>query len=284
MTEMGRISKHLKAATLLPDDTIQLNGRSIDCYVVRYGPDDFTVKPPADNHLITTLWIDKSRKVVVQTRERGQTYMMVGEHAHIPISKDDVTVYPIVEFDQHEPASTFKFIPPTDAKLIPAFPKSAYETELAASSLVGKPAPELSLKSANGKIVNLSSFHGRPVFMEFWATWCEPCVEVMPELTKLYGETADKGLVWLSIDSDEDAATAASFLAEEHVPWPNYHDDDGSLSRAFQRDGIPLGVLIDADGKVLFQKAGYEIPELRDAIAQLGPQFSSVAPNTSKLK
>jgi len=281
-SEMAKLSRQLKFATLLPDETILLNGRSIDCYVIRYGPDDFRVKQPADNHVTSTIWIDKARKVVVQTREQGQTYMMVGERVHIPISQDDVTIYPFTEFDPQEPASTFKFVPPADAKLIAAFPKPSFEAELEASSLIGKPAPELSLKSADGKIVTLSSFRGKPVFLEFWATWCAPCVDLIPELTKLYSETANKGLVWLSIDSDEDPATAASFLAQEHVPWPNYHDGGGSLGKAFHLDGIPFGVLIDADGKITFQRSGYEIPELRNAIAKLGAQFSSVASSASK--
>jgi thiol-disulfide isomerase/thioredoxin len=198
------------------------------------------------------------------------------------VSKDDLTTYLVTEFDPQEPSSTFKFVPPADAKLIAAFPKPSFEAELETSSLIGKPAPELSLKFPDGKIVTLSGFRGKPVFLEFWATWCEPCVDLIPDLTKLYSETAEKGLVWLSIDSDEDPATAASFLAQEHVRWPNYHDGDGSLGKAFHLDGIPLAVLIDADGKVTFQRSGYEIPELRNAIAKLGPQFSPVASSASK--
>jgi len=142
---------------------------------------------------------------------------------------------------------------------------------------VAKPAPELQLKSAEGKITTLSSFRGRPVFVEFWATWCGPCVDLMPELTKLYQETAIQGLAWMSVDSDEDSAEATKFISDEHIPWPNYHDGDGSLGKAYQRQGIPLGVLIDADGTVAFYESGYEISDLRAAIARLGPQFRSVA-------
>jgi hypothetical protein len=70
---------------------------------------------------------------------------------------------------------------------------------------------------------------------------------------------------------------AAKFISREKIPWFNCHDADGSLGKAFQREGIPLGVLIDADGKVTFYQTGYEIPDLRAAIAKLGPQFSTVA-------
>ena len=86
-------------------------------------------------------------------------------------------------------------------------------------------------------------------------------------------------MAWISIDNDHDAGTATAFLAHEQVPWSNYHDEDGSLSDAFHREGIPLGVLIDGSGKVSFYKSGYEIQDLRNAISKLGPEFSAIAPS-----
>ena len=70
----------------------------------------------------------------------------------------------------------------------------------------------------------------------------------------------------------------AAFLSREHVSWPNYHDEYNSFGKAFHRVGIPLGVLLDADGKITFYKTGYGIGDLRTAIAKLGPEFSAVAP------
>jgi hypothetical protein len=89
-------------------------------------------------------------------------------------------------------------------------------------------------------------------------------------------------LVWVSIDSDEDASAVAAFLSREHVAWPNYHDQNGLFGKAFHRNGIPLGVLVDAEGKITFYKTGYGITDLRAAIAKLGPEFSSVgSPNAA---
>jgi hypothetical protein len=70
-------------------------------------------------------------------------------------------------------------------------------------------------------------------------------------------------MVWISIDNDEDPSTAATFMSQEHLIWPNHHDEEGSLGEAFHREGIPLGVLIDAAGKITFYESGYEIPQLR---------------------
>lgn len=188
-----------------------------------------------------------------------------------------------MELDQQEPAISFSFVPPSDAKQIAQFP-NAFGKQFDVQDLTGKPAPDLSLKTSEGKIATLSSFRGHPVFIEFWATWCGPCVDLMPHLGELYAEIKGKDLAWMSIDNDEDSTSAAEFLADQHIPWPNYHDEDGSLGKAFHREGIPLGVLIDADGKVVFHQSGYEISDLRAAIAKLGPQFSSVASRDAKVQ
>jgi len=106
-------------------------------------------------------------------------------------------------------------------------------SDVVAAKMLGKPAPELELKAVDGKVLSLSSLRGKPVFLEFWATWRAPCVDVIPHLKKLYSVTQQKGLAWISIDNDNDAGTAAAFLAGEQVPWSNYHDEDGSLGRGF---------------------------------------------------
>lgn len=281
--DLARLSKRLKSATALPDETISMDGHRLDCHVVRYTEDDLkTRRGHSDFKETRTIWIDKLRNVIVKTTEQEQTYMVLaGSKAHIPISAETTTIYPVVEFDPQEPASTFSFVPPPDAKLVADFPTPHFNRiEPEPSDFLGKAAPELQLKSSDGKTTTLSSYRGKPVFLEFWATWCAPCVDLMPDLAKLYSETAQKGLVWLSIDSDEDAADAAAFMSKEHIPWPNYHDDDGSLGEAFHREGIPLGVLINADGRILFYQSGYEISDLRTAISKLGAPFGSIPPQS----
>jgi thiol-disulfide isomerase/thioredoxin len=275
--EMAGRAHRLKSATLLPDETIVVDGNSVECYVARYSDKDFKTRR-SDLTENTTLWIEKSHLVVRKSLSRREAYMLTESSGRIPIREETTVVYPLVELDQAEPASSFHFVPPPDAKLVREFPNPFAGSQSETSELLGKPTPELRLPSLEGgRITLLSSFRGKPVFLEFWATWCTPCVDLIPELRKLYTETESKGLIWISVDDDEDADDAAKFMSREKLLWPNYHDTDGSLGKAFQREGIPLGVLIDAEGKVTFYKSGCEISDLRAAITKLGPQFNSIA-------
>jgi nicotinamidase-related amidase len=101
---------------------------------------------------------------------------------------------------------------------------------------------------------------------------------MVPDLMKLYAETEPKGLVWVGVDSDENPDAADKVMTQERIPWPNYHDMDGSIGAAFHRNVLPLGVLIDERGQIAFYQSAYTVSDLRSSIAKLGPQFGSVAP------
>ncbi len=163
------------------------------------------------------------------------------------------------------PESVFTFNPPAAASLVKEFedPVSGGMRQF-----VGKQALAITLGTVEGKEV---SFRGKPVLVDFWATWCAPCVESLPAVEKLYRETASKGLVFLSIDEDQDAKKASDFWALHKEPWPNFH---GSMEifGQFPEYGIPYFVPIDASGQVVFSGAGFDEKKLQSALATLGPR------------
>lgn len=272
---LALLASNLKSAGLMPDEVISIGGKSVACFVVRFADDrdDFKVRKPSLSRE-STIWIDKSRKIIVKKVERSQPLTPLPGSGRARFTTETVVTYPVVELDQQEPATSFTFGPPGDAQLVEAFSNpfgSATRPEL-----VGRPAAELQLKSKEGA-TTLSSLRGKPVFLDFWATWCGPCTGMVPDLVKLYDETAPKGLVWLGIDSDENPEAAEKFISQQHIPWRNYHDLDGAMGAAFQRNTIPLGILIDAQGTVRFYAAGYELKDLQSAISKLGPEFASLA-------
>jgi thiol-disulfide isomerase/thioredoxin len=269
----------LKSAAFLPDETIVIDGKNTECFVVHYADEDFKVQHPAMTRE-STVWIDKSRKLIVKMLDREKPLSTRVAIGRIPVSTETTIVYPVVDLDQEEPVSSFAFVAPDNAQLVEAF-----SSPFAAGprlDFIGKPAAELRLESADGRITALSGLRGKPVFLDFWASWCGPCKGLVPDLLKLYDETGGKGLVWLGIDSDENPDAATKFISQNHIPWPNYHDVDGSMGAAFQRNVIPLGVLIDARGNIAFYQWGYEVSDLRAAIAKLGPEFTSGASASAK--
>jgi thiol-disulfide isomerase/thioredoxin len=276
ISRIAHRAEGLKSASLLPDETISIDRRSgVDCYVVHYDEQDFKVHRAAMSRS-STIWIDKSHKVIVKIVDREQPLSNLPVNGFMPRSVETTIIYPVVELDQEQAASSFTFVAPADAKLVEAFSDTMIPGPH--PELVGKPAADFKLKSADGKVISLSSFRGKPVFLDFWASWCGPCRGMVPDLMKLYAETESKGLVWVGVDSDENPDAADKVMTQEHIPWPNYHDMDGSIGAAFHRNGLPLGVLIDERGQVAFYQSAYTVFDLRSSIAKLGPQFAPVAP------
>ncbi len=285
---LAHLADRVKSATLLPEETVAVHGDPRRCFVLHYTEEPWEKPRYPDFSQEVTVWIDKERSVIVKTLRRGQAYMgFPGSSARIYFLQETTTLFPVVELDENTPDSSFMFTPPADAKLVDEFPttkafRQRRETDMAvdskaAAALLGKRAPEVQLKSADGKAIPLSSFIGQPVLIDLWAAWCEPCKDMISDLKKLYSQVGDKGLLFLTVDHRDDAATAANFLDVEHVPWRNFHDEDGAMEKAFNPRGIPFQVLIDRDGKVVFYQVGDDVGKLRTAIAKLGPEYSSVS-------
>jgi thiol-disulfide isomerase/thioredoxin len=266
----AEFSGHYNSAARLPDEVIFQGGTEIPCYVVQVKAAQRKGPKEGGFSLDETLWIDKSAWTVRQTVVHQSTFLYSGA-ARIPLVEDAVTSYSTADLNSAIPESLFHFEPPADAKLVAKFSDDANDVDL-----TGEAAPEIQLTAANGRLTPLSSYRGKPVLLDFWATWCGPCVTSMPDMARLYQDAMPKGLVMLSVDEDEEVKSATDFLVKHGYTWPNTQDD-GKIGDAFKKMGIPLFVLIDAQGKIVFYKAGDDDAGLRKAIAALGPEFASLA-------
>jgi thiol-disulfide isomerase/thioredoxin len=153
--------------------------------------------------------------------------------------------------------------------------------------MVGQLAPDLTFVAKDGKETSLSAYRGRPVLIDVWATWCAPCLAALPSLRRIYAEFKGKGMEMISFDEDGedgedgDEATAAAYLARHHYEWKNFHDTDRKVAKALECDGLPLVVLIDSKGTIVYFGFGGKKVEayLREAIAGLGPEFAPPGPS-----
>jgi thiol-disulfide isomerase/thioredoxin len=146
----------------------------------------------------------------------------------------------------------------------------------AAGAAAGTPVDELfqqQLKDANGVQQALAQWKGKALIVNFWAPWCAPCVEEMPELSALQGEIRDKNVQVIGIGIDS-PSNIAEFAQKTKIAYPVYVAglSGTELSRKFgnTQGGLPYTVLLGADGKVLKTYLGrLKFGELRADLARM---------------
>ncbi len=152
--------------------------------------------------------------------------------------------------------------PPDDVALRD---RSPYPTE-------GDPAPDFTLRALDGSPRSLSELRGNVVLLNFWATWCGPCREELPQLERLQERFQEDGLVVLGV-SDENADKARRYLDENGITYPTLHDPSSSVFRGYRVGAIPTSLIIGRDGRLRKRIEGY---------ARGGTLLKSVKPHLSQ--
>ncbi|MEW6253193.1 MAG: TlpA disulfide reductase family protein [Planctomycetota bacterium] len=121
---------------------------------------------------------------------------------------------------------------------------------------VGMPAPDFTALTVAGEKVKLSDYQGKLVYLDFWATWCSPCIEAMPSIQKVASGTKDDRFVILLVSVDDKPGTVADFLKKRKKPLPGVvvHAErgmKGELAKLYNIESVPTNFLIGPDGKVL---------------------------------
>lgn len=128
-----------------------------------------------------------------------------------------------------------------------------------ARTVGSRPFGSLVLKDLDGKRMSLDDYRGSVVLLNFWATWCKPCVEEMPQLSKLAGRYGGRGLVVIAVSLDEASSRAdiermAAALTGGVMVWVGATQDD--LQRLGLGAAIPVSVLVDRDGSIAHRELG----------------------------
>ena len=122
--------------------------------------------------------------------------------------------------------------------------------------VVGKPAPNFTLKDLHGEAIELSDYQGQVVFLNFWATWCKPCQEEMPSMERLHQDLESNfsdRFVMLAVSIDKSADDIPAFMAKHKLTFPVLHDRWGKVDRIYKIMGVPETYIIDQTG-VLVEK------------------------------
>jgi len=136
---------------------------------------------------------------------------------------------------------------------------------------VGALLPEAQLNGLVGSAGKLSSFRGKPLLINVWASWCGPCREEMGSIERLARRYGGKAFNVVGISTEDDQAAAAKFVKVSGVSFPNYIDRNLVLENMLGANRLPLTVLVDGEGRVIKKIAGsrdWDSPEAINLITQ----------------
>ena len=250
-------------AKLLREESPEAAGAARPCWVV-----EVPSRLPATGMMLerspTTYWVDKSTNLIWKELFSIKIKMPSNDQVQ---NQTVTTTYTVARVNEAVPAELFRFDPPEGAAEISEF-TSPFGP---GSTLVGKGAPAFTLQELAGKEFDSTSLKGKPVLVNFWATWCAPCREQMLKVQDAQREFADKGLVVLAINDGEPAETARKYIEEHKYTFHVLLDPDKTVVRRFSVTSIPVLLLIDRDGNVRAHHIGYNtLLDLREELKKLG--------------
>jgi peroxiredoxin len=147
---------------------------------------------------------------------------------------------------------------------------------------VGMPAPGFELPDLQGRPVNLAELQGKVVVLNFWATWCPPCLDEMPSLERLHVALAPKGIEIVAVSVDERFSDIGKFVEKYRVTFTVLHDEGKKVSRKYQTFKYPETYILDRAGRLKSKVIGprdWSAPTvIRDMVELLKEEPPAAAP------
>ena len=121
----------------------------------------------------------------------------------------------------------------------------------------GEPAPGFSLPGNNAQTVSLAALRGKVVYLDFWASWCQPCRQSFPWMNSMLKRHADKGLVIVAVNVDKSRELSDRFLKDMPAQFTIAYDPEGKVASAYKVKGMPSSYLIDRQGRLHSSHVGF---------------------------
>lgn len=130
------------------------------------------------------------------------------------------------------------------------------EVDEQTQAVLGLEAPNIEITGFDGNKINLKNYLGKPVVINFWASWCAPCKREASDLEEVYQFFKNREVQFIGIASDDTIADAKKFIKEYKVTYPNGMDENEDISKKYSVLTLPITFVIDREGKISFKKIG----------------------------
>jgi peroxiredoxin len=214
------------------------------------------------------LWIDSGKQPLIQKIIPDLSKIMAAQQGQMPAGMkiEMVALFKNWSVDAGVKPEDFAFKAPAGAEKVDSiFGSSGNEGP---HPLQDKPAPAFDLKLVSGGSAKLADHKGKDiVILDFWATWCGPCVQALPTITEVANKYKGKGVAFYAVNLAEDLDTVKAFLKEKNLTAPVALDFDGKVGESYQAEAIPQTVIVDKDGTVAVVHVGL-LPNLKERLTQ----------------
>ncbi len=215
------------------------------------------------------MWVDQDKSLIRKiVPDMSKTFSKMSEESsafmkdmrmEITLSLKDWEINPPL------PDDIFTFQPPEGAEKVDSF-FEGFEQE--PYSLLGQEAPPVKLDLLDGNQLDLAAHKGKHVvILDFWATWCGPCIETLPTMAEIARDYKDKGVVVYAVNREEDPQVIQDFLKRKKITIPVALDRDGKISESYEIEGIPHTVIIGKDGIIQAAHVG-AMPNLKKQLTE----------------
>lgn len=218
------------AATVSREPDVTINNTPLPALLISRDSMDIEILLDPQTHLVRRQNLDVAR----MARLRGAQDVKL---ARVAIDFKSVADGPVTD-------SQFAWAPPAGAQEMHA-PPAALE------ALKGKPAPAFTLPGLDGKNVSNADLKGSVYILDFWATWCAPCIAALPELDQYYQAHKAAGLKVFAVNLGDDKDTVQKFVTDHKLTIPVLLDTDTKVAEAYSAEKIPETVVVGKDGNVV---------------------------------